>query len=250
MSADQALPNRLDAQANNVAEIRRVRSDDRNEQIARHDERVRLARKLHDGVLQSLTGAVLHLDALARLIAEDPAAASRRARDLAELIACDQRELRCWIDTLRGSETSAGAGVPIAEELDNLCRRAERQWGVPVELHTGTLPVGIDDETRSLIGEALSNAGQHSGSAAVHLRVGVSNDRLEIVVADDGRGFPFRGRYDLQALIDGCIGPQSVTKAVVALGGTLVLTSDAGGSRLDISLPLSFSPHRDNALSD
>ena len=66
-----------------TAEINRFFSKERLEQ----DERLRLARELHDGVLQSLAGAALQLEALSRLMEADPKAAQERLRAIESLIA-------------------------------------------------------------------------------------------------------------------------------------------------------------------
>jgi signal transduction histidine kinase len=57
-------------------------------------------------------------------------------------------------------------------------------------------------------------------------------------VADDGVGFPYRGRFQLIDLVRRQIGPVSVRDRVAALGGDLVLLSTASGSQLDVALRL------------
>jgi signal transduction histidine kinase len=66
----------------------------------------------------------------------------------------------------------------------------------------------------------------------------VLDARVRIVVADDGCGFPFHGRYDLAALIAHELGPVSLRERVDSLHGDLVLTSRPSGSRLEVTLPL------------
>src|SRR4030067_454383 len=70
------------------------------QQAAPMDERIRLARDLHDGVLQSLTGAALQLQTVGRLFAEDPQAARNRLQEIQNLLAEAQRELRFFIQRL------------------------------------------------------------------------------------------------------------------------------------------------------
>jgi signal transduction histidine kinase len=59
------------------------------------------------------------------------------------------------------------------------------------------------------------------------------------MVADDGHGFPFRGRYDHAALVEARLGPASLRDRAASLGGTLTIDSEGSGSRLEIALPLS-----------
>jgi signal transduction histidine kinase len=57
-------------------------------------------------------------------------------------------------------------------------------------------------------------------------------------VADDGRGFPFEGEYDLHALAASGMGPASLRDRIAALGGSLHLHSSRDGSRLEMTVPL------------
>jgi signal transduction histidine kinase len=77
----------------------------------------------------------------------------------------------------------------------------------------------------------------------------ITRDRVYITVTDDGRGFPFSGRYDLAALTDAQLGPVSLKQRVASLHGELVLTSTLIGSRLEISLPVDQHPMPSGASS-
>jgi len=66
----------------------------------------------------------------------------------------------------------------------------------------------------------------------------VENGELHIIVADDGHGFPFRGRYEHAALAQARLGPASLRDRAASLGGTLTIDSEASGSRVEIALPL------------
>ena len=87
--------------------------------------------------------------------------------------------------------------------------------------------------------EALVNAARHGGASAARVNVEERDERLAIAVADNGRGFPFRGRFDLAALNGMAAGPVSLKERVAALRGSLAIDSSASGARLDIALPLS-----------
>src|SRR5689334_21307369 len=118
-----------------MADVNRFFSKERLEQAAMHDERLRLARELHDGVLQSLAGAALQLEAMSRLIDENPGAAHERLRDIEKLIADEQRELRQWIQKLQPTvPPSIATGGDLAAALEKLRQRAEWQWGVRIEM--------------------------------------------------------------------------------------------------------------------
>jgi signal transduction histidine kinase len=143
-----------------VADIGRFFSKDRVQRAAMQDERVRLARELHDGVLQSLTGAALQLEALSRLVEADPKAARERLRNIEELITEEQRELRSWIQKLKPATTmSTASRVDLSAALEKLCQRVQRDWGLHVVLTTdgrGAIPRTLGDEIYRLVQEALT----------------------------------------------------------------------------------------------
>jgi len=225
-----------------VTDINRFFSKDRLQRAAMQDERMRLARELHDGVLQSLTGAALQLEALSRLVEEDPQAARQRLRDIEELIAEEQRELRTWIQKLKpAASASMASDADLAAALKKLCERVERTWGLRVVLTTSdhvAIPRTLGDEVYRLVQEALTNVARHAVAAIARVELKITSDRVYITVTDDGRGFPFRGRYDLAALTEGQMVPVSLKGRVTSLRGELVLTSTLTGSRLEISLPV------------
>jgi len=203
------------------------------------EERLRLASELHDGLLQSLTGAALQLDATLQMLASNPDAARARIREIQELIIERQRELRVFIERVRHPElTHPSLHVDLVVELGKLCDRLSR-WGPRVELHhdVADIPGPLADHVYRFVEEGLSNVTRHARARAVRVDVGISNHAVCIVMADDGCGFPFRGRYDLAMLEARGIGPASLKERVASLGGSLVLTSTLSGSTIAIALP-------------
>jgi signal transduction histidine kinase len=232
-----------------AADTKRFFSKQRLERAATRDERLRVSREVHDGVLQVLTAVSLRLAVLARLIESDPKAALTLASELEALVTGEQRALRAWL----GQESDEGrvAMAPASDltaALDALCRQAEPQWGLRVELMHGpqrAVPRAVADHVYRLVQEAIANAGKHARAAHVRVRLSASGNAVRVVVTDDGLGFPFHGEYDLERLQKGAMGPRSILQRVASLHGELILTSTSSGSTLEITLPLSVSePHR------
>jgi signal transduction histidine kinase len=67
---------------------------------------------------------------------------------------------------------------------------------------------------------------------------GSGQPSVRIVVSNDGRGFPFRGRYDHAQLVASNAGPASLRDRVEALAGTLAIESMPTGSRVEITVPM------------
>ena len=81
------------------------------------------------------------------------------------------------------------------------------------------------------------NAARHGQASEVRVDLEILNGCLQIIIADNGRGFSFQGHYDHTALNDCNLGPKSLRERVTALGGTLAIRSSQGGALLEITIP-------------
>lgn len=201
------------------------------------EERLRLGRDLHDGLLQSLTGIALGMEAVAQQ-STDPALAAQ-LRSLQEILAADQHDLRAFVSQLRPGPANA-ADAPLGERLAALGRRIATQWNIDVDVDVTppapALASAIVSEVYALVAEALANAAKHAAAKHVRAEVKVEDDELCIVIEDDGHGFPFEGTYDLAMLDAEQRGPVTLKERIISLGGELLLSSSAGGSRLEMRI--------------
>jgi len=211
-------------------------------QAAAAEERIRLSRDLHDGVLQSLTGAALQLQTVQRLWEAEPDGARERVGAIQRLIAEEQRNLRGFI---RDSQL-APAGLTTGTEglhagLRELVQRLEGLWGLRVTLQLDRLEEQASDaltyDLCLIVQEALVNAARHAAASDVRVDVASVDGQVHVVVTDNGRGFPFLGDYDHAALMSLGIGPVMLKQRVKSLGGTLAIRSTPAGARLDIRVP-------------
>ena len=206
-------------------------------------ERLRLARDLHDGVLQTLTGAALQLQTARRLMTVDPPAAEDRLSQVQRIIAAGQNDLRFFIQQLGPRRSAESTGpVDLKGRLGELADRVRRQWGVSVTIATEPEHLQVPDQLVNdvflLIHEALVNAARHAKASSLQLALLREAQQLSIAVADDGQGFPFHGRFTLDELARDQRGPRTLRERVAALGGSMVLETGPGGSRLRLVVPL------------
>jgi signal transduction histidine kinase len=206
-------------------------------------ERLRLARDLHDGVLQTLTGAALQLQTARRLLALDPASSEERLSQVQRIIAAGQNDLRFFIHQL-GPRRAPDASAPIdlRGRLNELADRVRRQWGVPVTVATEPETLEIPDllvtDLFLLIHEALVNAARHAHASAIQLAIYWEPHQISIAVADDGQGFPFKGTFTLADLVRSQTGPRTLRERVASLGGDMLLETTEQGTRLKLTVPL------------
>jgi len=195
------------------------------------DERRRIARELHDGVGQVLTALTLTLDAAATA-PDEHAAATRheRARRLADTALAETRDLAHRMRPARLEERGLAAAV----------RDLASQSGFPVVVVAGE---GTSDphlladiatvEVFRIIQEALANAARHSGATGARVALTRRDDRLLVVVSDDGHGF------DVAAGREPGIGLAGMEERAAMLGGRLKIASQPGhGTRVALELPV------------
>lgn len=209
------------------------------------EERLRLAWDLHDGLLQSLTGIAFQLQALARRLADDddPAVARGELASIQRLIAADQRDLRFFIEELKPASASPTAGeADLSARFAELRERLDRLCGLSVEISQdgapGELPAYLARQLYRLLREALFNVARHAGASAVRVEIRRGAHALEVTVTDNGRGFPFKGRFEHDELKRQKLGPVSLKERIGALGGSLAIDSADGRTRLEMSLPV------------
>lgn len=214
----------------------------RQRQLAIGEERVRVARDLHDGVLQALTGVRLELQGMATTLEEERAPRTRdRLLALERALAIEQRELRRFIEGLRPFIRRA-PGTALGTRLEELRERVLQQWKIPLTIRTDdplpALAPEIEDALPQMVHEAVANALQHGHPSRIAVDVRVEADHLRVAVTDDGHGFRFQGRYDHRTLMERNLGPTSLCERVASLGGEVTIDSGVSGARVEMFLPL------------
>jgi signal transduction histidine kinase len=217
--------------------------------LARREERQRLARDLHDSIVQQVFSVGMQAKSLAVLGGRGgavPAASVQRiAGEIEDLSKTVLADLRAMVHELRPS-TSAQIG--LGEAVRALVESTGNRTGLRFDLVVGDglADVGseITEDAYRIVAEAIHNVVKHAEAGAVTVRLGIRDHVLTVTVADDGRGVraaraaagPARShRYGLT----------SMRERAERWGGTLRVRprSGAGTSvRAVIPLPVSV-PH-------
>ena len=208
-------------------------------QTASTEERMRISRELHDGIVQSLGGVGLRLQALATQFANDPLAAERLAQ-VQRVIEHDQRELRAIVRELRPHDPRDGRSV-VSDELERMRERFALEWGLEVNLDVardGELPARVGHEVCRIVNESLSNAARHGGATRARVAIASGDGQVSVRVEDNGRGFAFSGRHDLDALERSGSGPRTLKERVKSLQGSLAVESSGSGAAIVVSIPI------------
>jgi signal transduction histidine kinase len=202
--------------------------------VATKEARIRVARDLHDGILQSLTGIRLELRATVVALGDAPAV-RERLNAIESALAMEQRALRFFVTGL-GTPRGRRPDASLIGELESMKERIALEWKLPVTIRCAVhaAPPHIESAVPSMVHEAVVNALKHGQPSRVTVLVDGSEEDLRITVVDDGRGFGFRGRRDHRALKESKLGPRSLLDRVAALGGEIAVDSSESGSRVEI----------------
>ncbi|MGA3318277.1 MAG: histidine kinase [Candidatus Korobacteraceae bacterium] len=201
-------------------------------------ERARVARELHDTVIQSLISIEMQIDVLRRRGTHDSQLPCELQR-IQGLLRQEVLNLRELMQTMRPPDVGPHQFLDFIAQL---VERFSRDTGVATrfvsELQEVTLPAATCRELARVVQEALVNIRKHSGAQSAMVHFGSQNGWWKLVIDDDGKGFPFSGRFTLTELDDLRRGPTVIKERVRAVGGDMVLESSPGhGSRLEITIP-------------
>ncbi|MEU0153898.1 sensor histidine kinase [Micromonospora fulviviridis] len=160
------------------------------EAAARTDERLRVARELHDIVSHGVSVMVLQAAAAQAVLDSDPGAA-RASLDAVQEVGRDVvTELRRLLVILRGAET-APEGLPSLRRIDALTAGVSLAGGrvdVTVTGDLDTIPAAADVSGYRILQEALTNAARHAPGASVRVSIEIAGDAVRLHVTDDGTG--------------------------------------------------------------
>jgi signal transduction histidine kinase len=206
---------------------------ERSRELSIVEERNRLARELHDSLVQKLFGVALAAQSAATLLDRDAGSARVQVERLGELAQDAISELRSLVFQLR----------PVAIETEGLAAALRKHVEVLRRVHsadvdlelvgTPRLRPGVDEEVFRIAQEALHNALRHSGAERVAVRLEENGDGLRMGVSDDGVGFDLAAP-DLRAR---SLGLTSMEERARELGGRLELETRPGaGTRVRLEL--------------
>lgn len=210
-----------------------LRLQERLRRAALLEERERIARDLHDSIIQDLFAVGLGIQS--QVLHLDPAQGEVRRR-LEEAVAkLDETisALRRFIFDLSPPVWARpGLRQELADLVGQLAGPHRARVSLDVACPPDLVPPPLADELLAVVKEALSNALRHSGARDVDVRVDGDPSRVVVSVADDGRGFdPARARRGM--------GLANMATRVEAAGGSFTVDSAAGrGTVVRASFPL------------
>jgi signal transduction histidine kinase len=192
------------------------------------EERARWAMRIHDGLTQTVTSAVLELQTLRARILVDPPGAVASLSAVEAAIRADLREVRQLLFDLY--EDQRPPEPPLATFVDELLAR----WGLPARVlidgDPDAMPAPVLEAAHAVLAEALANAAKHAGTLDVAVFVLAGIDSLRIEVEDHGHGITDPVDGDLH------FGLSMMRVRAEDIGGTLEIGSTPGGGTRVVAL--------------
>ena len=197
------------------------------------EERERIARELHDDIVQSLFAEGMALQA-ARAVVGDPQAVDARLGQAVENLDRVIRDLRNYVF---GLQPGAAADRHLEQALRDLAASFEEGAGatisVRVDPDVASFLAGHAADVIQLTREALSNAVRHSGADRITVSLARDGDPATLCVEDNGKGF------DHEAASGRGQGLGNLRSRADAMGGRLDIDTASGrGTRISIAIPL------------
>jgi signal transduction histidine kinase len=215
------------AQASVVLELARAR--EREQRLQVQADRERIARDLHDHVVQRIFATGLALDRISRSLEEsEPEAAARISRRVDELDGTIAR-IRSSIFELKDAGDSSPVAVRrrISEVVRSVTEAHDLGADLRIRNEVEELPPGVVQDVVAAVRELVTNVVRHADASRLTVAVTVA-DAVSVVVTDDGRGMP---------PIAVRSGLANLTDRAERRGGTLETTTGPSGTEVTWSIP-------------
>jgi signal transduction histidine kinase len=223
--------------------VRPDRGADLEVQRAVSDERLRIARELHDVVASSFSTISVHAGVAVHVLEEQPAQAAEALKAIKSASKEALGELRTILGVMRTMDDEARPSAPGLGRLDSLVARTTAA-GVTTQLRfegrPRPLPAVVDLTAFRIVQEALANVLRHAGPASAVVTIRYERDRLTVEVEDDGCGTARSSRQPSEGSGNGIVG---MAERALALGGEFEAElRREGGFRVRASLPVLGRP--------
>jgi signal transduction histidine kinase len=236
-AADQELVEMFALHAGIAIQNARLHQD--VQQLAIVDERLRISRDLHDGIIQSIYAVSLSLEDVPELIEENEAEAVSRVDRAVDRLHTTIGDIRTLIVGL-GPESGDGLQLALESMARELLAGSDIDFSLDLSGAPevdGRLPPEAGHELVQIAREAVSNVARHSHAGRAALSLRVQADTAILSVEDDGVGFD-----PGQRLGSSHFGLANLRDRAAAVAGTLTIESEQGkGSRIIVRLPLAPS---------
>lgn len=207
---------------------------------ARVDERTRIARDLHDTLLQSFNALLLRLQTVSNVLPARPAEAKQR---IDNAIAQASDAITEGRDTLNELRSTGSSGIDLDQAISNFAKEllsggvSDIVPEVHVQVEGTPIPLNpiVRDEVYRIVTEAVRNAIRHANARRIDIKIRYDDQHLRVLIGDNGTGIdPAILNHDHKA---GHWGLRGMRERAKLVGGTLEVWSQLNvGTEIDLSI--------------
>ena len=209
--------------------------------VGMFSERTRVARELHDTLLQGMSGIAMQLRSIRARLESAPEGPRRDLERLEDTVTrCLEEARRAVWDLRDQGRRDSALGPALARFARRLFRPVRTAYDLKIEGPPRHLPNAVEDELFRVAQEALRNAVAHAQATLVRIRVCYDVDTVTLTVSDDGVGFDpgtshpeERGHFGLAGLHERAakIGARLEIRSAPGTGTTIEVVAPAPGGR-------------------
>jgi len=222
--------------------IRLMRLSQQSREAAVIEERNRMARDIHDTMAQGFTGVIMQLEAAKGAIVQNNIAeTTKRVERAGELARSSLGEARRSVRALRPRSLRDGK---LFIALDNMLKRMTDGTELNAEFRgegdERSIPAEFEEALMRITQESLTNAVKHASAKNFKAALCVGENRIQLQLVDDGRGFDTQAEHEGFGLI-------SMKERVDRMGGEFIIRSKLGvGTEILVTLRIASSPKPEN----
>jgi signal transduction histidine kinase len=201
------------------------------------EERTRLAREIHDTLLQGVTGISLNLQAVLPQLRSSPACAVEALERITELAIRTSREARLAVWDIRPQALNERELVRAVESAARLAL-----GDATVTLRVSTIGRGrrlgadVQSVLLRVVQEAVANVVRHAGARTIRISLAFGEERLRLRIADDGRGFIVKRDFRSYSGHWGLVGMRERAEQIGALFS--IRSAPGRGTAITLDVPL------------
>jgi signal transduction histidine kinase len=210
-------------------------------------ERARIAREIHDTLLQSLVGVAIQCGSIARQVDSAPQSAGSQLTQLRKQVEFFIRETRQSIWDLRSPTLQANdLSVALSKTGERASSGARIDFGFSVIGTPRRCPAKIEEHLLRIGQEATSNAARHASATKLTMQVSYCDDSVTLRVVDDGCGFevgstPAEGHWGMIMMKE---------RAHLVGGSVRIVSSPGVGTEVEVVVPIPTGSRSAPAMAD
>jgi signal transduction histidine kinase len=203
--------------------------------LAAFAERSRVARELHDTLLQGMSAMGMQLRGVRRKLERTAPASARELESIEDMVTMSLDETRRFVWNLREQSSSIGdLGVALARLGDRLTQGRSVTCHTRVDGQIRPLPNGVQDQLFRIAQEAVANAVKHADAQFIEIALHFEPNEVKLIISDDGRGFDPAAAQGAQA---GHFGLLGMRERGAQLGELTIESQPGHGTRIQMTVP-------------